>query len=126
MHFWFNSNTLACHKDSETYHYAYSLSQERLEKIYLDFKKYAEEGKEFGWKNRKYSTEPAEFDDINFKRINLKKLFNEYKVATIQLNICFDHSIYLDIDGLLGENPVIYLVWGELERTKEILWRKNQ
>ncbi len=37
-----------------------------------------------------------------------------------------DESIDLEIEGLLSDNPVIKLAWGELERTEEILWKKNK
>ena len=125
VQFWFDFDTLACHKDSETYHYAHSLSQERLEKIYLDFKKYALEGKEFKGTNRKNSKKPTEFEDLIYKRLFFYKFDNKYETAVVRLKFCFDNAIDLEVEGLQSENPIIYLAWGELERTKEILWKKN-
>jgi hypothetical protein len=52
------------------------------------------------------------------------KYDNDYETAILRLKFCFDNSIDLEIEGLLSENPVIYLTWGEIERTKEILWKK--
>ena len=48
---------------------------------------------------------------------------DEYETAGIRLNFCFDNSIDLEIEGLLSENPIIYLARGEVERIKKILWK---
>ena len=121
-----NSPQMKCHEDSQYYQYAHSLSQERLEKIYIDFRNYALAGKEIKRITKRSKNRPVEFEDLEYTRLILTKRNIAKGTATVRLNFCMDESIDLEIEGLLSDNPVIKLAWGELERTKETLWQKNK
>jgi len=120
-----NSPDSMCDENSSFYSYAHSLSQDRLEKIYLDFKNYAEEGSFIKRTLKRSSNSPVEFQDLEYTRLILTKYSLKHDSATIRLSFCMDTSIDIEVDGLLSENPKIYIAWGELTRTREILWQKN-
>ena len=117
---------LQCHEGSKPYNYAHSLSQERLEKIYTDFRNYALAGKEIKRITKRSKNRPVEFEDLEYTRLILSKQNIEDGIAILRLGFCMDESIDIELEGLLGDNPIIKLAWGELERTKEILWQKNK
>ena len=68
---------------------------------------------------------PIEFEDLQYTRLILSKRGIANGLAIVRLNFCMDESIDLEFKGLLGDNPIIKLAWGEQERTEEILWQKN-
>lgn len=124
--YWFNSADMNCNKDSKSYHYAHSISQNRLEKMHLDLRKYIQNGEEIDRITKRDPKRPMEFEDINYTRIILQKHEIENVSAIIRLNFCMDQSIDLEVENIMSDEARIYLAWGEIERTKELLWRKNE
>jgi hypothetical protein len=113
-----------CDNKSKHYKYAHSLSQERLEKIYLDFKKYADDGKIIKRTLKRSPNSPKEFQDLEYTRLILTKRSIKNDYAIMRLSFCMDTSIDIEVHGLLSENPKVKIVWGELERIEEVLWQK--
>ena len=35
-----------------------------------------------------------------------------------------DQSIDIEVEGLLSDNPIVKIVWGEIDRKEEVLWQK--
>lgn len=122
--FWSTPFDEFCDEKSKQYKYAHSLSQERLEQIYLDFQEYAENGKLIKRTLKKSPNSPKEFQDLEYTRIILGEYEIEHDYAIMRLSFCMDQSIDIEVHGLLSEHPKVKIVWGELERTEEILWEK--
>ncbi len=115
---------MRCDEQSTAYQHAHSLTQERLERIYLDLKGYALDEVEIKGFTSDSAKRPMEFEDLEYTRIIMDKRNIKDGTAIIRLNFCFDQSIDLELKGILSDEPVITLAWGELERTEEILWQK--
>lgn len=116
---WISNPELHCDENSIQYSYAHSLSQVRLEKIYFDLKKHVDKGIDTRRNYRYPKKIPQEFSDIKYTSILLIKNSDQ---ANIRLSFCIDQSIDIEVSGLVNNNPVIKLAWGEIDRTSEILW----
>ncbi len=116
---WGSNPELQCNENSVQYSYAHSLSQERLEKIYFDLKKYVDKGINARRITQHPDKNPVEFSDLNYTKIMLYKNSDH---ANIRLGFCTDKSIDIEVMGLVKNKPIIKLAWGEVTRIKEVLW----
>jgi hypothetical protein len=116
---WGSNPELQCDENSIKYSYAHSLSEERLEKIYFDLKKYVDKGINARRISQHPDKNPVEFSDLKYTKIMLHKN-SDY--ANIRLGYCTDRSIDIEIIGLIKNKPIIKLAWGEVTRTEELLW----
>ncbi len=115
----------SCNEKSKQYKYAHSLSQQRLEKIYTDFKGFAEKGRYLKRTLKRLPNNPKEFNDLEYTRLILDKYTIRHDYAIMCLSFCMDQSIDIEVHGLLSDTPKVKIVWGELERIEETLWERN-
>jgi hypothetical protein len=115
----FGNPELQCNEKSEEYSYSHSLSEARLKKIYLDIKKYTYERIDIRKISRKSHGIQEGFSDLKYTRIMHRDNSDN---ATIRLSFCLDQSIDIEVSGILNNQPIIKLAWGEVTRQYEVLW----
>ena len=114
-----------CDNKSKQYKYARSLPQQRLEKIYIDFKSFAEQERYLKHTLKRTPDNPKEFSDLEYTRLILDKYTIKNDYAIMRLSFCMDQSIDIEVHGLLSKHPQVKIVWGELDRLEEVLWEKT-
>ena len=109
----------SCGKNSVAAEYARSITQARLEKMFLDME---ELHKDPSVHYDGYSTFegglPSQFADLKIIKVRPKE-------ANIMVQGCFDHHVYLNFYGIRRDEPKsIELQYGEHEIGIEKLWPK--